>query len=258
MPVPRRDLHIHTRHIGCANATMEIPAILAECARLGCETVAITDHLNRPDQLPTHELIRELLRMAKPPFEVFFGCELDFTGCDQGFCFSAEIKERYGFQFAIGGIHASYIEEYDLAKLLAIRHRHHLKVCADPLVNVLVHPYWFWMGEFIDHGWPWFKSMKDVPRSDIRELGQAAAESGTAIEINGTGIFNNDDYGATFQAEYEEFLHMLAAEGASFTVSSDAHDINALKHVETSWAVAERLNLPAERFWKPAGKAFNG
>ncbi len=29
------DLHLHTAHVGCANETMSVPALLAKCEELG-------------------------------------------------------------------------------------------------------------------------------------------------------------------------------------------------------------------------------
>ncbi len=70
---------------------------------------------------------------------------------------NVEIEECYGFQFAIGGIHETYLETYGLKCLVDIQHRHHLKTCAPSLVDVLVHPYWFSSGNkwrFERNGWP--------------------------------------------------------------------------------------------------------
>ena len=67
MTCPRYDLHIHTKYLGCANETMEVPDIIEECHRLGVTTVGITDHLNTLDQLPadaTHIKLIEGERMA--------------------------------------------------------------------------------------------------------------------------------------------------------------------------------------------------
>jgi len=252
MGCPRFDYHIHTKYLGCANETMEVPDIIAECKRLGVSSLAITDHLNRPEQLERHVLIRRDLEKLETDLEVYFGVELNFTGPDAGFVFSPEIKEELGFQLAIGGIHGTYLTEYDLDKLVAIQHRHHLKTCENPLVDVLVHPYWFGKGEFERNGWPWFDSMKAVPESYRRELGRTAAETGTAIEINACANLVNPAYGEEYVREYVEFLSVLAEEGATFSVGSDAHDINRLGTIHAAWDVVERLGLPPERIWRPA------
>jgi len=251
VPFPRYDYHIHTKYLGCANATMEVDAIVKECERLGVVSMAITDHLNTLDKADLHIPIREDIARLETDIEVYFGVKLNYTGHDQGFAFSEEIKERYGFQFAIGGIHSTYLEEYDLQRIIDIQHKHHLRTCQDPLVQVLVHPYWFGKGEFDRKGWPWFNSMKSVPEAYIRELGQVAKETGTAIEINRKANLCNPRFGEDYVKEYVDFLAILAEEGAMFSLGSDAHDISHLEAVQETWRVAEQLRLPADRIWHP-------
>ena len=82
-------------------------------------------------------------------------------------------------------IHDAYLDVYDLKRLVDIQHRHHLKTCCDPLVSVLVHPYWFRKADFDKKGWPWYDSMKPVSESYARELGQTAKGRETADLIPG-------------------------------------------------------------------------
>ncbi|HUT23008.1 MAG TPA: PHP domain-containing protein [Sumerlaeia bacterium] len=253
------DFHIHTKYLGCANETMEVPAIVRECARLGMGSIAIADHLNSLDRLALHVPIkRDIQALEDPALEVFFAVELNFTGPDEGFAFSEEVRDEYGFQFAIGGIHNSFIEEYDLRKIVEIQHRHHLKTCEDPLVQVLVHPYWFGASDYENRGWPPFDSMRAVPESLVRELGQAARETDTAIEINCCMVARGGRYSDAFVSEYIDFLAMLAEEGARFAPGSDAHDIGGLAGVAVAWDAAERLALSAEQIWRPSCPPFAG
>ena len=250
-PTDRCDFHIHTKYLGCANETMEIAAIARECARLGVAALGITDHLNSLDALDRHLPIRRDIESLDGEMPVYFGVELNFTGADEGFPYSAEIREEYGFQFAIGGIHSPYLESYDLKKLVDIQHRHHLKTCRDPLVDVLVHPYWFGKGTFETNMWPWFDSMQAVPESYARELGQTARETGTAVEINACANLDNKAYNERYVTEYVEFLSIIAEEGALFSPGSDAHDIARLRAIQSAWDVVAQLNLPSDRIWKP-------
>ncbi len=244
--IPRYDFHIHTKYLGCGNATMEVNAIVETCERLGVTKLGITDHLNSLDKVELHVPIKQDIERLDTPLDVYFGVELNFIGCDSAFPFSAGIKEKYGFQFAIGGIHGTYMDVYDLKRIVDIQHRHHLKTCADPLVDVLVHPYNTLAKAFLNKGWPPF-CMDAVPEQYARELGQAARDSGTAIEIHWRCI---NDLGEAYIA----YLEILAAQGASFSLSSDAHDINRLKNVETTWRVAAELNLTPDRIWVPEGQ----
>jgi histidinol phosphatase-like PHP family hydrolase len=258
MKAPRYDFHIHTKYLGCANETMEVPEIVKVCERLGVATLGITDHLNTLDKLELHVPIRDDLLAVETEVEVYFGVELNFLGCDDEFAYNPEVQEELGFQFAIGGIHGTYLKEYDLAKLVEIQHRHHLKTCEDPLVQVLVHPYWFGKGEFDRNGWPWFDSMKVVPESCVRELAHASRETGTAIEINGGANLKSSAYSEDYVKEYFDYLSLLAEEGAMFSLGSDAHDINRLAVIEDVWAGAEQLGLSHEQIWRPEGEPFIG
>ncbi len=233
---------------------MEIPAIVLECERLGVAVLGITDHVNSLDDLDRHLPIKTDIGVLETGVDVYFGVELNFPGADESFPYSAEIRERYGFQFAIGGIHDAYLEGYDLKKLVDIQHRHHLKTCRDPLVDVLVHPYWFGKSTFEANGWPWFDSMQAVPESYARELGQTARETGTAIEMNACAILDSPAYSGQFVEEYVAFLSSIAEEGACFALGSDAHDIGRLRAIRTAWEVAEQLNLGSDRIWSPPCK----
>jgi len=247
------DFHIHTHYLKCANGTMTVPAILQECKRAGVDCLGIADHLNTLDKLPLHTLIRRDLVESEPPLDVYFGVELNFMACDGDFAFNEDVKEELGFQFAIGGIHGTYLEEYDLKKLIDIQHRHHLRTCEHPLVDVLVHPYWFGKGEFDRNAWPWFDSVKAVPEAYAIELGQVARETGTAVEINADAnlICANNPPG--YMDEYVDYLAVIAAQGCLFSVGSDAHDIAKLQTVSLAWDVVDRLGLGPERIWRPAG-----
>ena len=249
--IPRCDFHIHTKYLGCANDTMGVESILKECRRLGATQVGITDHLDSLDKLHLHLPIRRDIESLNPDVDVYFGVELNFVAADAGFVFDAEIKQQLGFQFAIGGIHNTYLGTYDLKKLVDVQHRHHLKTCRDSLVDVLVHPYWFSKGEFDRQGWPWFDSMQSVPEGYARELGQTAKETGTAIEINATANLENPAYGDRYVEEYTAFLSVIAGEGGCFSLGSDAHDIGRLQTIRTAWRVAAQTNLSADRIWRP-------
>jgi histidinol phosphatase-like PHP family hydrolase len=255
--IPKVDLHTHTTYLGCANETMQIPAIVRECERLGVTALGITDHLNSLDRLDLHTLIRRDIEALDTDIDVYFGVELNFCAPDGGFAFSPEVKDEYGFQFAIGGIHGTYLDTYDVKALVDIQHRHHLKTCRDPLVDVLVHPYWFGRGEFDRNEWPWFDSMRAVPEAYARELGQVARETGTAVEINACANFVNPNYSDAYVREYVDYLAVIAEEGACFALGSDAHDIGRLSAIETVWRVAAELGLTGDRIWLPACGPMN-
>ncbi len=235
---------------------MEVPSIVQECSRLGVTALGITDHLNSLDMLDIHRSIKRDIQSLVPEIDVYFGMELNFIAPDGGFPFSPEVKEQYGFQFAMGGIHRTYLEAYDLKKIVDIQHRHHLKTCRDPLVDVLVHPYSLNKGEFDKKGWPWIASLPPIPESYARELGQTAKETNTAIELNGNML--NHPCNERYRQEYIAFLSVVAAEGCCFSFGSDAHGIGSLQNIRGVWQVAEQLALTADRIWRPKCQPMKG
>lgn len=247
----RSDMHLHTTYLGCADETMSVEAIVRECERLGVTALGITDHLNSLDKLEKHVPIKADLMQADTPIDLYFGVELNFMEEGGEFAFNAEVKEEYGFQFAIGGIHSLYVEEYDLKRIVDIQHRHHIKACQDPLLDVLVHPYWFSPWEFKKKDFPLPETMEYVPKSYVRELGQVAKETGTAIEINGGANLRNPHYPDGYAESYVEYLAVIAEEGALFAVGSDAHTVKRLEDIEACWRTVEALGLPSERIWMP-------
>jgi len=257
MSCPKYDFHVHTKYLRCADETMEVSAIVAECERVGVKLLGIADHLNRPDQLDLHKLILADLMAVETNMELYFGVELNFMSVDGPLALTEETKAQYGFQYAIGGIHETYMDSYDLKKLVDIQHRHHLAICTNPLVDVLVHPYWFGPGEFGRKGFPIFDSMKHVPASHVRELGQVAAETNTAIEINAGANFAKHMGGEDFAKTYMEYLAALAEEGPMFSLASDAHNVANLVDVQVAWNAVDELKLPDERIWRPGPKCLN-
>jgi len=256
--VPKHDFHIHTKYLGCANETMDIQPVIDAWRAKGVTCMGFTDHLNVADQLPLHRKVLADIRAARARADipVYFGVELNFTGCDEGFVWSGDIKAEYGFQYAIGGIHNTYLAHFDVGKIIEIQHRHHLAVCADGLVDALVHPWWFSDHEFRTKGFGDFGTVRQVPEKLTRELAAAAVETDTAIEINaGANIHGRSE---DYRAAYRDYVTILAEEGVTFLLASDAHDIGDIQRLPLAWEVAEELELPPDRFWRPRGKPVAG
>jgi histidinol phosphatase-like PHP family hydrolase len=251
MSIPPYDFHMHT-HFSDGKPEMTIPAILERCEALGVQKLAVTDHLEDWSTLERHPRIRQAILDAESSIDIYFGAELDFLGYEQGFPMNEETKIFYGFQILLAGVHRYYTDEYNPARIMDIFHRHYLRVCADPLVDILVHPYFFPPGNQLSGKWPAFDTMKIVPQSHIRELAQAAKETGTAIEVNGSSCLTWWLNTPAFTQEYKEYLAALNAEGVTFSVGSDAHALDQLGSIQTCWETLESLGVPAERIWAPS------
>jgi len=247
-----RDYHLHTLHLRCANETMTISAIIESARRRGLESIAVTDHLNERRFLGEHEKIRADLQTAdRGNLEIFVGIELDVIPgrelpCDEG------VMEKNGFQFAIGGPHGAYIERFSPSELVKVQHRLHLEAISNPLIDVLVHPWWFERNDFEAAAFPWFKDMSFLPPAVARELAAAAKQHNTAIEISSSAIFSNAKYPELFKRQYIDYLGLLAAEGAVFSTASDAHDISRMDTLSDLDDVVTRLGLRDSQLYHPS------
>ncbi len=256
--IPHYDFHIHAKYCACGGCSMEVAEIARHAAAAGTTAIAITDHVNNVAMLEKHRTIPDDIRAADSDLEIFFGVEVNFLDPAQPLPFTQELKAQYGVQFAIGGPHHHYLEERDIPKIIDAVHRMHLIICENPLIDVLVHPYWFGHGSFTPKGWAMFdvNDFKKVPASYARELGQAAVATGTAVEINASACFlamGGDDW----RAAYMDYLAIIAEQGATFSTGSDSHGYDGLKQIEWSWNAAERLGLDESRIFRPKCKPLN-
>jgi histidinol phosphatase-like PHP family hydrolase len=246
------DYHIHTHHLKCADATMQVADILRRAEALGLTSIAITDHLNRPEQLVLHERIRTELEALRPAIEVYFGVELTFFNTTAEFPYSAEARDALGFEVTLGGVHSTYVATDDRATIIALQHAHHLLTCNDPLVDVLVHPWWFASGEFQQKRLRWFEDMADIPEALHRELARTARATGTAIELNAMAIFLNPRYSDRFKEDYRRYVRLLAEEGVRFALASDAHSLSDLGRTSVVEDLLADLGIAEEQLWRPA------
>jgi histidinol phosphatase-like PHP family hydrolase len=246
------DYHIHTFYQRCGNETLTVENIVRRAEKLGLTSIAITDHLNRLDQLPLFPLIRQDIEKAETEVEIFFGVELNFDGCDGEWAYSEAIRDEYGFELAIGGIHGAYTDSQDPVEVVDIQHRHHMRTLADPLIDVLVHPYWFGQGDVNKRPMEWWEALiNEMPDERVTELAQASVEHTTPIEVNACAIFYSFRLSGAFRDAYVEYLRRLYDAGAIFTVASDAHDIARLGTTEYVEGLLDGIGVERERIWRP-------
>ena len=249
----KEDYHLHTDIIGCADETMRVPDIAVKCAGLGIEAIAITDHLNHRGQLPKHLEIRRQVEELEPKLDIYFGAEVNFDGPKGNFCYDEAIINEYGFQFAIGGIHQLYTAT-NIDEVADEHHAHHLLTCRHPLVDVLVHPWWFWAEQFGEGKIPWPEDLSFLKERHVRELGETAVETNTAIEINASVIFCDKPTNEKWVASFKQYFRELMGYGVNFAVGSDAHSLEDVGRISLAWGMLEELGVPEERVWKPKGE----
>jgi DNA polymerase (family X) len=193
----RGDLHVHTDRSGDARSPLE--EVVAAAAARGYAYLAITDHgenlaANGVSRAELEAQRRELeaLRPRYPALTILQGCELNIgprgeLDYDDGF--------RRGLDFCIAGVHSHF--ELDAEA----QTRRVIAAMEDPSVRAIAHL----TGRRVE--------------LDVRAVLEAAARTGTAIEINSSL--------ARLDAP-ADILRLAGELGVRFTLSSDAHRASGL------------------------------
>ncbi len=247
------DYHIHTFYQRCGNWTMTVPAVIRKCEQCRLTSIAITDHLNHLGQLDAFHYIKRDIQDTATDLDVYFGVELNFQSCDGDFAYNEEIHEKLGFEVVIGGIHSTYTDSQNLREVLEIQHRHFMKTLENPLVDVLVHPFWFCRSEVAARSPEWWeKLIETLPDDYISAWAETSRRNHCAIELNVAAIFYYDALSERFKAHYVDFVQRLMEKGALFSVGSDAHDINWLGSTDYAEGLLAALRMPEEQVWRPS------
>jgi DNA polymerase (family X) len=194
----RGDLHTHTTW---SDGRDSAETMVLAAKQLGYEYVAITDHSQRAwssrtlaaDEVPRQRKEIEALRERIGGIEILHGIEVDIMR-DGTLDFADEVLA--GFDIVLASLHDS--AEQMGGQLT----RRYLKAIRHPLVNVITHP-----------------ANRSPARSegfdiDFNALFAAAAETGTAMEIDGAPGHLDMDGAVARRA---------AAAGVTITIDSDCH-----------------------------------
>lgn len=197
------DLHMHSTY---SDGQDTVEAMVAGCAALGYEYIAITDHSERaaasrtltPDQLARQrdEILR--LRAQYPGIAILHGIEVDILP-DGRLDFADAVLEQ--LDIVLASLHDAARQDGPTLT------RRCLRAIAHPLVNVITHPANQLVGR--RSGYP----------LDFDAIYAAAAETGTALEIDGApGHLDLDG----------EHARAAVAAGVTVTIDSDCHRVRSL------------------------------
>ena len=194
----RGDLHMHSTYSDGRDSLAEMVHM---CAVLGYEYIAMTDHSERagaPKTVSRDALARQRDEIARlrerfPAMTILHGIEVDIMP-DGRLDFPDEILET--LDIVLASLHDS--GGHDAARLT----RRCLSVISHPLVNVISHPANRLVGR--DNGYA----------LDFPAIYAAAAESGTALEIDGAPTHLDLDGVRAREA---------VAAGVTVTIDSDCH-----------------------------------
>jgi len=251
---PRTDLHLHATYyrLEGARPEMTVANIVGHIRDAGYAAAGIVEHL---DTHPKHPLsclealvaeFRALLeeQAGAQGSSLYVGAELDNEGTGISIPDAAEIKERLGLDYCLGGVHGlgenvssaqSYIEDH---------HRRLMGIVASPVVDVVVHP---WCGghSYARRGQIEGWSFEWIPEHFLVELIDGALQSGKAIEINAKVLVDAED------PAFTHYLDLLCRSGVPVTVGSDAHSMERVETIDPLNALLWDAGFGPERLWRP-------
>ncbi len=221
----RGDLHMHTT---ASDGRETIAAMIAAARARGYEYLCITDHSKSsviangltPERLRQH--IRDVRSAAAGAagITVWVGAEVDILA-DGALDYDDELLAE--LDWVVASIHAGQgtdVEKNTRRTLAAIR---------NPFVNVVAHP----TGRLINK--------RDAMPLDIETIAAAAAETGTALEINAS----------TYRLDLKDQHARLARDrGVKICINTDAHAAEQLDQMPFGV-------LTARRAWLRRGDVLN-
>ncbi|MFP4150219.1 MAG: DNA polymerase/3'-5' exonuclease PolX [Nitriliruptoraceae bacterium] len=218
----RGDLHDHTDLSGDGRDPLEV--LVSAAAERGLEYLAITDHaenltingVSREDMLAQREAVRAL-EQRRGDIALLHGAELNI-GADGGLDYDEAFLA--GFDWLVASVHSHFrlpVEEQTERVLAAIRH---------PSVSAIGHLTGRLLGR------------RPGIELDLERVLDAAAETGTAIEIN--AALSRLDAAVPVIREG-------ARRGCTFVISTDAHAASELDRARFGAAQARRAGLARDR-----------
>lgn len=223
--VEERDLlgliHVHTTE---SDGRDPLETMVEAARTAGYRYAAITDHsesagyaggLTRDRVLRQREEIRAL-QSRLPDFRIFHGTEADILA-DGSIDFGDEFLE--GFDLVVASVHSRFGLDRETQTRRLIR------AVRNPRVSVLGHP----TGRLL--------LSRDPIEADLEAVIDAAAESGCAIEVNGSPHRLELDW---------RFCRRAVERGVRLALDSDAHSVGELGYVSEAVAIARKGWATAE------------
>jgi len=218
----RGDLHDHTDWSGDGRASLE--EMVAGAVERGHAYLGLTDHaenlringISREGMLEQRRIVRDL-EQQRGDIRLFHGAELNI-GVDGSLDYDADFLA--GYDWLVASVHSHFtrpVAEQTARVVAAIRH---------PSVTAIGHLHGRMIGK------------RPGIELDLEQVLDAAAETGTAIEINCN--LRRLDASA-------EVIREGAGRGVTFVISTDAHSVPELDNLRHGVANARRGGLERDQ-----------
>ncbi len=209
------DLHMHSRF---SDGAYSIEEMARTASKLGYQYIAITDHsqsLKVAQGMTPETLIQQMEEIDRiqeffQDIRILKGVEVDINS-DGSLDYNNELLEK--LDLVIASIHTGFnqSEEQITSRII--------KAMENPCVNIIGHP----QGRILKRRKPYMVDMEKVI--------QAAAETGTCLEINSS----------PYRLDLDDLMVKRAKEaGVKVAINTDAHHKNEFADIQLGVAVARR------------------
>jgi len=234
---------------------MSFRHIAARAAELAIDVVGITDHLMKPGDIEDLKRTREELlgfRAGLKSPALLFGVEVCEIAPDGSTLLSPQLAEEMRFEVVIGGVHETHMPRgASLHDMAMTQHRHHIMMMENPLIGILVHPWWLDKDEFRRLSIEWPADMSFIPEALTVELAKASRSTNTYIEISAMSGLCNKDSSPQFKKDLLSYYRLLNREGALFAIGTDAHELSDISTFSAAADLVKAIGIDEGRIWQP-------
>jgi histidinol phosphatase-like PHP family hydrolase len=274
----RSDWHIHSRN-SCDEACMTLADLVREASANGITDYGVTDHIHTPYHWPDIERSRAEFDTIPLNPRFHFGVEASCVseweiaeiatgrhaqpvyglrsggppGAAPALALSANDLTRFGIEYVIGGTHWPLDVPLEREALIRDYHRQNLYLAAQPLVDIVAHPWW-WHGAWQDasglySGEPWLDDFRKVPASMHAEFADAVRRHRKVVEINLGAMLLTAAYPERFKRQYLEYLAGLQARGVRLAIGSDCHGAQYAMDFARAADLLAGVGIREENLW---------
>jgi histidinol phosphatase-like PHP family hydrolase len=233
MPYPKVDYHIHSGLSICARDSMTVPAIVRAAEKRGFDSIAITDHVDVPEETARCDLLREEVEKLKPGIRVLVGCEVEAFGED------LPVTEEYASTVDLVLIATNHFHSFPPEAIPEDTPEENARVFLEtldraasyPWVHTVAHP----LILFETRGG--FDDLLPVLYEDLRAIFTKAAQHSVAFEISPRAMRAGTPNGVS------SFYKICAECGAKLSIGTDAHSLPKVCHLAHVYPVLDRAGL---------------
>ena len=247
---PRTDLHVHaTRYRKHGRRDdMTVAGVVRRCEEVSLQVVGIVEHLNSDAKHPVQclEGLVEEFRGVSSELSLLVGAELDILDGRGVVSGSQEIKDRLGLDYFLGAVHGLVEDASSAGEFFERYHKLVMgAVEGCPFVDAIAHPWC--VGRALEaRGLVDEWSFERIPERYRRELAQALAECGKAVEVNAKA------QAAFADPAFREFVRSCRDAGVKAMAGSDAHSMERIGDSRVVDEFLMEMAFPAEQIWTPA------